>query len=429
MDQNRRLRESHCLPQRRWLRPIALIVAWCALLCGIPAAPVRAQPPSEEPADATPPTPPSVRPPSSLAASAALRRRLARTRMARSPEMFGDLATFGQFQLTQIDFESGQQWVFQGPLPGISASQKVADNGHPLPRDRVFYTFNHFQNAINQPRRFDDPFDLGEGSFAQTDSSSFFRHTIGIEKVFLDGDSSIEARLRFQHGADQSFGTAPLSFPGGFGGPTLDDLLLINKWLLYESEQWVIAGGMAVGVPTAEDVVVRMRGIRLDIENEAVLLHPFLASLYQANDDWFFQAYGQVQVAANGNPVRVTTESAAPRRGKFTPQTTLLVDLLAGRWLYQGANDFWITDLAAILEVHTLFALQDSDRVDTDLFIDGPFDDQVAVSGLSEDVLTNLTLGLHAVTGQQSSVRLGLVVPLDHNQFDFETIVQWNLFY
>ena len=66
------------------------------------------------------------------------------------------------------------------PAAGGSRRVKISENNSPIPRDRIFYSYNGFDNAIPD--------------FIGNTLIDVQRHTPGFEKTFLDGMGSIELR-------------------------------------------------------------------------------------------------------------------------------------------------------------------------------------------------------------------------------------------
>ncbi len=126
---------------------------------------------------------------------------------------------------------------------------KISDNESPVPTDRVFATYNYY-----------DVDRLGGNS------SSLNREVIGFEKTFFDGQASFELR-------------APYTQVGeGLGGSSdLDALTMVFKYALFNDRQRgnVIAGGLAVTVPTGPDILVFTNEGSVATVN-ATLLQPYV---------------------------------------------------------------------------------------------------------------------------------------------------------
>ncbi|MCA8996313.1 MAG: hypothetical protein KDA80_04995 [Planctomycetaceae bacterium] len=362
------------------------------------------------PSPSSPSTPPRVeQPPQDFRAA------YSRSRLARTPEMFGDLAAFGQFEFTDGINQ------LTGPFPAIADSQKFSDNGHALPRDRFFYAFNYYEDALRY-----EVDDVIAGIPLAREELAFARHTIGFEKTFFCGRGSVEFRLPLEQGQDYEFNDGVNLLRAE--GSRLGNLFIINKWLFIEQCDFALSGGVGFGIPTADSVTATVdSGFPLDwaIENEAVYIHPFLAAIYTPNEVWFYQAHSQVQIAANGNPIVISSGALSSSLGKFNPQTTASLDLMAGRWLFQDRENRFVRDLAAQVELHSTIMLDDPDNIDLDL--GGGL--MTNLAGIPDDLITNFTAGLHANLSERSNLRFGFSVPVANPQFGFETIVQWNMFY
>ena len=96
--------------------------------------------------------------------------------------------------------------------------------------------------------------------------------------------------------ADQSsFGNT-----GQFG-----DMEVIVKAIVVQEDTWTLSAGLGISIPTAPDVNVGLAdGTPLaKVANHSTHLQPFFGLLVTPNDDWFAQAYLEIDVAASGDPV------------------------------------------------------------------------------------------------------------------------------
>jgi hypothetical protein len=386
---------------------------------GVETAQAQASPtPAVRPPAQSPPAPlPRTFPRSSVAET---RQRTAPIRMARSPEMFGDqfvsspLYTNG-FLATGSDF---LEFATLGAPGSVNAfSQKISENNHPLPHDRVFYTFNVFDDAL----KFDSSFDAGLGA-PMIRSQSLMRHTVGVEKTFNAGDSSIEVRLPFFDGTrfTRTAGSDRFEYDGG----TVGNLLITGKTVIYEAETFVTATGLGLQAPTGDDVVLRVNSTVSRINNSAVYLSPFVGSLWTPNDEWFLMTFSQVQISASGDPVVVSDPLLTRERvGTIQAPHAMSFDLSIGRWLFRDRTESFIEGLALVGEVHQFTTLQDTDAIPNDPGLIGARAPSERLS------LTTLTFGVHSLLAKNSTLRVAGVVPMDDDQFDAEMIVQLNFFY
>lgn len=344
-----------------------------------------------------------------------------RTRMARSPEMFGD-----QFLSSPILLNGGlnplSTFTNFGTLgaPGSihAFSQKVSENNHPLPRDRVYYTFNLWEDAL----KFNSSLD--GGLLPASQAQSLMRHTVGIEKTFFDGESSLEFRLPFYDGTTYSRAVGADSF--AYDGGTVGNLMITGKTILYEVDGFVTSIGLGVNTPTGDDATLRVNSSTAKIDNQAVYLSPFIGSLWTPSDNWFVTGFSQIQVSTNGDSVIVSDPSLQPRDRVATVQApaALSFDLSLGRWLFRDRSDAFVQGMALVGEVHQFAALQDTDGIPT------PDPQSFGVRARDERLsLTTLTFGVHSLLAGNSTLRVAGVVPMNNDQFDGELIVQFNVFF
>jgi hypothetical protein len=298
-----------------------------------------------------------------------------------------------------------------------SFSQKVSENNHPLPRDRVFYTFNVFDDAL----KFDSSLD--GGLLAASHSQSLLRHTVGVEKTFFEGNSSLEFRLPFYDGTTYSRGAGVDTF--AYDGGTVGNLLITGKALIYEDDAFVMSAGLGVNTPTGDDATIRVNSTVAKVDNSAVYLSPFLGSLWTPNDDWFLMGFSQIQVSTNGDQVLVRDGlfQVSDRAATVQAPSALSFDLSLGRWLFRNREAF-VQGVALVGEVHQFTTLQDTDGI--------PIADPTDIGVRATDKrlsLTTLTFGVHSLLAGNSTLRVAGVVPMDNDQFDGELIVQFNFFY
>ena len=291
--------------------------------------------------------------------------------------------------------------VLYGPSPGnglILGRTKIAENNSPLPRDRVFVNYSHFNNVPLFPG-----------------GVNVNRITPGFEKAFADGQMSLEFRFPFGTTLDNDI-TAD-------GITATDELLVGNMMIVYKAllasgYNWAVSGGLAVAMPTADDVNVRLTDgtTLLQIRNKSVHFSPFVAYVATPNDRCFFQLFLQGEFDANGNPVAAQgTGGELEIMGRVNDTNYLYFDVGAGFYLYRDRYDRLINSLAPVAELHWNKTLQATDVVRSGGIQIGNFAENV-------DVL-NGVLGLNATLGDATTVTLGYAAPLgagDNKQFDGE---------
>jgi hypothetical protein len=281
-------------------------------------------------------------------------------------------------------------------LAGGDRRFKVAENVSPIPQDRVFFNFNHFNNPLTDVNGV---------------SRSLQRFTFGFEKTFLRGDASFEMRVPFASAlnSSQTFGF-PDTRNTEFG-----NLAFAFKANLLSGRKGMLSGGTTMTVPTGDDFEL-FRGTtrQLVVENEAVHLAPFLGWLVQPNRRWFAQGFIQADIDLNGNDVATGFRGF---EGVLQDQNLLFIDASVGRWLCRSCDPCdCLTGVAALAELHYTTTLNDTDRV---AGIKNPFNRM--------DIL-NATAALNAQF-RRTSVRVGGTAPLTDDEerlFDAEVIFQLN---
>jgi hypothetical protein len=287
------------------------------------------------------------------------------------------------------------------PLAGAAGRMNVADNNKALTEDRVFFLYNHFHNALmardwTSLNPFNDhPLD-----------ASLDRYTIGFEKAFADCAWSVDVRLplvgRFLY--DESH--------FNMSGDSLGNLGVILKCMLYESCGLAVAGGVGVEAPTGSDSVGHMAGTIFRMKNEAVHLSPFIGAM-NVYDRLFLQAFVSVDVPLNGNTVAYDDPYfGIGEWGIYNEQTLLRVDAACGYWLYRNCCSSGLTGLAAVLEVHYLSTLNDTDEI----YGSGTNTEFLFANFGQRVDYCDFTVGLHADLSNNTACRVGVAFPFRNDQ-------------
>ena len=109
-----------------------------------------------------------------------------RQRLAGTPNMFGDL--FYDLGGSVFVRDSAANTALADlPLAAASRRVKIAENNKALPEDRVFFMYNHFENALHNESN------LGP-TFVSRDLE-VDRYTFGLEKTLFDENWSVELRM------------------------------------------------------------------------------------------------------------------------------------------------------------------------------------------------------------------------------------------
>jgi hypothetical protein len=356
---------------------------------------------------------------------AATASRLASTSLASVPNMFGDDCGMTTALVTIVG-PNGQvtESQFMLPIVGGARTTKMAENDIAMPVDRVFFNYNHYHNAFEMSQT--QAFPPGTTLFRQ---EPIDRYTVGVEKTFFDGMTSVELRMPFN-------GSFDASLPGmTVSNGNVGNLGVVLKGLLYQDELLGIGTGLGIDTPTGSSTDARLGTANLRFENEAVHLLPWLGFLYAPGDpQWgwgsglFMTGFVQVDVAANGNNVQFVDPGSGARTnlGRYTEQTLLFADLGVGHWLYRDSDAPRWTGLAVVGELHYTTSLQDTDVLAGTANGTGAVITNVANR---VDVL-NGTIALQALMFDASSLRVGGVFPLgsdpERRFFDAEVQVQFN---
>ncbi len=263
-----------------------------------------------------------------------------------------------------------------------------------LPTDRVFGLYHHFENALQL-----------ENADANVDV-----YTLGVEKTFLEGNTSIELRMPLNNPVGLSSGATGQSFQTHAAG----DLIVTFKALLYSDDSQGVSLGLAVNTPTGSDLTVHNRDDNGDstftLKNDATHLIPFIAYQAAPNDDLFFNGFLQFDTPTNANTVDARFGSNRTVTS-VRDQTLMYVDASFGYWLFRDEESEFLTGLAGLLELHYTTALNRADNVDLDFVHFG--------EGSGRFNVFNLTTGVQANIGRSTMVRAAFVAPLrnDPNRF------------
>lgn len=328
------------------------------------------------------------------------------SRLSRAPDIFGD-----SFVPQTLTFDFRNAFAVAGSGPDNTNDLIVADvpigggsrrfkneQARALPTDRVFFLYNHFHNALEVRS-------LGGGTTGNVN-----QYTLGVERTFgADHEWSIEARMPFS-------GSTNLNLPGfNFQSDGIGNFTAVLKRLMYSDESTAFALGLAVTTPTGSnaDVTLGSSQIRVHVDNQAVHLLPYAALQLTPDENWFFNAYAQVDVAANGNAVTINAPLVTAS-GHVTEQTLLYLDASAGYWWYRSDNEEGLTGLASVLELHYTGTLDSAstNNIDRNGFL-------YVGNGRNRIDVVNMTAGVHSEWWQHTSLRTAVVVPLGNESNRF----------
>lgn len=296
------------------------------------------------------------------------------------------------------------------PTPGGTQRFNIADNNSPIPLDRMFVTYNHFNDAV-------------QATIASaTQRENVNRYTFGFEKTFLNGGASVELRMPFGDTIDFSSTNFVLNSNGGIG-----NLALAPKFFLAVQPQYCVTGGLLMSFPTAKDVYGFVDEQFYIVRNESIHLGPFLGFV-AANPDsrFFFQAFTQVDFDLTGNQVAARRGNSIANLGSLRQQTELYADLSVGYWINRNPVGR-IQGVATLFEIHYLGTLEDSNRLEETIATDPDVNIELRNPANNVDIL-NLTFAVH-LDFARSNLRCGFVVPVSDSSnraFDYEIGIQFN---
>lgn len=297
--------------------------------------------------------------------------------------------------------------------PGGTSRYKMAENQNPIPRDRLFYNYSHFHNAVDD--NVGTEFDIN-------------RHTFGIEKTFLSDMVSFETRIPFAR-------TLASMQNVGFGQPFIEgtefgDIAYAGKLLIVNGSLIKVSAGFAGSIPTAEDVYINQNGNVTMLKNEAWHLGPFIGAVFQPGSRLVISSVIQMDFDLNGNEFY---DSATNTMGQFQDQNLFMATVSGAYWLTQNNNDAFVSGLAGILELHYTTSTVEGDFITPGGYSNERNNAIISTEGATTNIL-NLTGGIQMLLGPQNSLVIGAGVPLRDNKvqdklFDTEILLQYNRFY
>ena len=284
---------------------------------------------------------------------------------------------------------------------------KLAENNSPLPVDRWIFGHSFFNDVAN----------VGDVN----------RYVFGFEKTYDDGLGSFEIRFPFESRLANS---QSLTFTGlgGERATEAGDLSLIWKRIVASRAGILTTAGLGVIIPTAGDAQVLLDGNEVfRVEHRSLHLAPYVAMLGTAkNEKMFWQAFLQVDVPANGNPVTVqSTPGGRTTLGILQDTTLLFADASVGyNWIEE--REGLIKAVTPMLEIHYASTLNDTDGL---FFTVEKFGFNLAEEARRYNIL-NLTAAVDLKLTDRLSIRPAISFPLrtgTDRVYDFEAGIQVNL--
>lgn len=291
-----------------------------------------------------------------------------------NPSMIGDLLGYSAERTVFINqgaSGSASHGTTTARLPlATRAAFKVADFESPRPMDRVYLTYNYYNNvnhSINPP---------GVPSF------DVHYETLGFEKTMLDGDASIGLRLPY----------VQLAGSGDIESTDIGDLSIVMKYALVNDPNTgdVLSGGVVLTVPTGPDFALASGSKLSD-----VIIQPWAGFIYNM-EDIYLHGFTSLAVPTDSRDV-----------------TILFIDPAVGYWLYRDNSASGLTGIVPTIEAHVDIPLNHRGADHTPI-------------GFSDTVV--LTGGVHFIVNNAATLTLGASLPVTGPQpYDIEGFAGFNL--
>ena len=337
-----------------------------------------------------------------------------------TPHMIGDLFGGGQAQLNFRFIDQGRNGSRSVTLPVGNAAGvgfvKMAENGSPIPIDRVFYNFSDYTDVP-----------------LTSAGTNVNRSVPGFEKTFFNRWASLEIRTPFASTADPNVAVQNLTnttVARTYQQTLFGDVSLTYKQALIKRDRFIFSTGLQTIVPTAQSGSINFpTGYQISIRDQSTHVMPFVGWWYAPNERAFTQAILQVDVDTNGNRVVDNVNGMA---GRMRDPTYFYVDMSFGYWMIRDPERRGLTGLAPVFEFHVNDPISKSQAVNgLGIFngLPGAGNGSLAYSN-SSSTLVNLSAGLYATFNERTSLTLGYCTPVSDaggRQFsnEFRAFVNW----
>ncbi len=288
---------------------------------------------------------------------------------------------------------------------------KISDNSSPFPRNRIFFNYHHFHNALTD---------------VNLTNQNLDRYTFGLERTFLDELASVELRIPFAGGLASVQDTNSTNTTN----TTFGNMSLTVKGLLAANDTSALSLGLSMGFPTGSNALIKANDEnKIEFINDSFYLQPFLGYFRQTDERVFHQAFLQFDFDTSGSELRhYYNDGTDYDASQVYSQTLMYVDYQLGWWCYQANRDKGIQKsnpfqqiqaIAPIIELHYTTTLEDLDS--------GEQGTSTIVQNARRDIL-NLTGGLFFQLSDTGSLKLSAAAPLRSGLdklFDAEFGVQY----
>jgi hypothetical protein len=343
--------------------------------------------------------PPDGAAPSPLDFQAPDERFAGRGSVAYAAPMIGDLLVpSGGFRTVVFGPNGSTPTAQSFRLPSASHGFKIADNGSPVPQDRVFLTYNYFNNVNG---------DFNAATMSPIGRVDAHQTVFGVEKTFFNQNASVEFRLPLNT-LDAMGGSVP-----GLGGTSTDlgDLTVVFKGVLLQNRDTgnLLSGGLAITMPTGPSNFAGVApigpslgttpgiiGAPLTTVAHDTLLQPWLGYLF-TQGDFYVHGFSSMDIPTQSNDV-----------------TLMFNDIGVGYYLFRDrSSDRTLTAVIPTVELH----------------VNTPLNHRGSMNGpLGTPDWVDFTGGATFEFFRRSTLAIGASAPVTGAKpYDVEAIVQLNV--
>jgi hypothetical protein len=266
---------------------------------------------------------------------------------------------------------------------------KIAENQSPQPQDRVFYSFNYYNNLnAATDKRFDTPIN----------NLRAYREIFGFEKTFDQGRASFGMILPLDTLYASSTITGNFAKPGGTS-TSVGDLSVFTKFIVRFDEKTgsLFSGGLLVTTPTGPSTFA---GAKYISAIHTTTLSPYMGYILRRGK-FYLHGFSSFAFPINPNDVSLIYNDAG-----------------IGYFLYQDTNEVptgWITAIVPTTEVHVNTPLNHQNVYNAN-----------DIAGSANVV--NLTQGLNVEFHRRSILTFGIATPITSPKpFDLEALLLFNV--
>ncbi|WP_169978631.1 hypothetical protein [Tautonia rosea] len=271
-------------------------------------------------------------------------------------------------------------------LPVSIRGIKLSENQSPIPQDRVFYSFNYYQD-VNES--------INESLNIPFRDIAVYRHVLGFEKTYLGGLGSFGLRVPIE--TVSAVGISPAAAALAGTSTAVGNMQLFLKHIVYLGEVGLVSAGLQISAPTGPasfanaDFLARLN---------PTWIQPFVGYFYNQGR---FYAHGF-------SSIDVPASDALP--------TFLYNDIGFGYLLYQAETPGqFLTLIAPTFEIHINTPLTHRDPFN----IEDPF-------GTPD--MVNLTYGVNFGLTDRALLSSAIITPVTGPRpFDFEVAVLLNIYF